>query len=201
VLEEFPEGVFLVEFAPIGDPSLVLPTIAQTLAIREVADRSLEETLADYLRDRRLLLLLDNFEQLRAGAPPLAALLAAAPRLKLVVTSRAPLRLAAEHEYAVQPLKLPEPEDLLEVAALSKCEAVALFVDRARAVRADFELSSENASAVAEICVRLDGLPLAIELAAARVRALAPQALLRRFGNRLSLLTSGPRDAPAPLVP
>jgi predicted ATPase/class 3 adenylate cyclase len=196
LLEEFPEGVFVVELAAIRDPLLVVPTIAQTLAVRELPGQSLEETLAEYLRKRRLLLLLDNFEQLLAGAPFLAALLAAAPHLKLVVTSRAPLRLAAEQEFAVQPLELPDPERLPEVAALSQYEAVALFADRARAVRAGFEVKNQNARAVAEICARLDGLPLAIELAAAHVRTLTPQALLRRLEQRLKLLTGGPRDAP-----
>jgi predicted ATPase/class 3 adenylate cyclase len=197
LLEEFPEGVFVVELAATRDPSLVLPTIAETLAVRELPGQSLEETLAEYLHGRRLLLLLDNFEQLLAGAPSLAALLAAAPHLKLLVTSRAPLRLAAEHEYAVQPLELPDPEHLPELTALSQYEAVALFVERARPVRADFEVTNQNARAVAEICLRLDGLPLAIELAAARVRALTPQALLPRLEQRLKLLTGGRRDAPA----
>jgi predicted ATPase/class 3 adenylate cyclase len=197
LLEEFPEGVFVVELAAIRDPSLVVPTVAQTLAVRELPGQLLEETLAEYLRERRLLLLLDNFEQLLAGAPSLAVLLAAAPNLKLLVTSRAPLRLAAEQEYAVQPLDLPDAEHLPEAAALSQYEAVALFVQRARAMRADFEVTNQNATAVAEICVRLDGLPLAIELAAARVRALTPQALLPRLEQRLKLLTGGPLDAPA----
>jgi predicted ATPase/class 3 adenylate cyclase len=196
LLDEFPEGVFIVELAAVRDPSLVVPTIAQTLAVRELPGQSLEETLVDYLRERRLLLLLDNFEQLLMGAPSLAALLAAAHHLKLLVTSRAALRLAAEKEYAVSPLELPDAEHLPEVLVLSQYEAVALFVERARAVRAQFELTNENARAVAEICVRLDGLPLAIELAAAHVRALTPRALLERLERPLKLLTGGPRDAP-----
>jgi predicted ATPase/class 3 adenylate cyclase len=197
LLEEFPEGVLFVDLAATSDPSLVVSAIAQTLAVRELPGQSFEETLAEHLRERRLLLLLDNFEQILAGAPSLAVLLAVAPDLKLLVTSRASLRLAAEREYAVQPLEFPDAERLIEVAALSQYEAVALFVERARAVRADFELTNQNARAVAEICVRLDGLPLAIELAAARVRVLTPQALLRRLGQRLRLLTGGPVDAPA----
>jgi predicted ATPase/DNA-binding SARP family transcriptional activator len=195
--DDFGDGVFFVNLAEIGDPSLVVPTVAQTLAVRELPGESLEQTLCEHLRERRLLVLLDNFEQLLAGAPSLAVLLAAAPDLKLLVTSRAPLRLAAELEYAVQPLELPDPERLPEAPVLSRYEAVALFVERARAVRADFELGDQNARAVAEICVRLDGLPLAIELAAARVRALTPQALLRRLVRRLPLLTGGALDAPA----
>lgn len=193
LLEEFPEGVFVVELAAIRDPSLVVPTIAQTLAVR---GEPLEEALVEYLHERRLLLLLDNFEQILVGAPTLAVLLAAAPNLKLLVTSRAPLRLAAEQEYAVQPLDLPDAEHLPAVAALSQYEAIALFVERARRVRADFEVTSQNAPDVAEICARLDGLPLAIELAAARVRALTPQAMLRRLEQRLDLPTGGPVDAP-----
>jgi predicted ATPase/class 3 adenylate cyclase len=197
LLDQFPEGVFFVDLAAISDPSLVVPAIAQTLAVRELPGQPLEETLAEHLRERRLLLLLDNFEQILPGAPSLAVLLVAAPHLKLLVTSRAPLRLAAEQEYAVQPLELPDPERLPAIAALSQYEAIVLLVERARAVRADFELTNQNARAVAEICVRLDGLPLAIELAAARVRALTPQALLRRLEQRLTLLTGGAVDAPA----
>jgi predicted ATPase/class 3 adenylate cyclase len=196
LLEEFQEGVFVVELAAVRDPSLVIPAIAQTLAVRERPSQSLEETLAEYLHERRLLLLLDNFEQLLVSAPSLAVLLAAAPHLKLLVTSRAPLRLVAEQEYAVQPLQLPDAEHLQGIAALSQHESVALFIERARRVRADFEVTPQNAPAVAQICVRLDGLPLAIELAAARVRTLTPQALLRRLDQRLKLLTTGPRDAP-----
>ena len=197
LLAEFPEGVFFVELAAIRDPSLVVPAIAQTLAVRELPGQQLEETLTEYLNERRILLVLDNFEQLLAGAAALAVLLTAAPHLKLLVTSRAPLRLVVEQEYAVQPLKLPDAEHLPKGAAVSQYEAVALFVERARAARADFELTEQNAPAVAEICARLDGLPLAIELAAARVRVLTPQALVRRLEQRLKLLTSGSRDAPA----
>jgi predicted ATPase/class 3 adenylate cyclase len=195
LLEEFPDGVFFVSLAAIRDPSLVVATVAQTLAVSQLPGRSLEETLVQHLRERRLLLLLDNLEQLLAGAPSLAALLAAAPHLKMLVTSRAPLRLAAEQEYAVQPLGLPDAKRLPELPALSQYEAIALFIDRARAVRPDFKLTIQNAPAVAEICVRLDGLPLAIELAAARVRAMTPQALRPRLEQRLKLLTGGPRDA------
>src|SRR5439155_19640493 len=172
VLEEFPDGVFFVNLAAIADPELIVPSIAQTLAVRELGGQSLHDTLAEHLRARRLLLLLDNFEQLLAGAPSLAPLLTAAPDLKLLVTSRAPLHLAAEREYPVPPLDLPDVEHLPEPEALSQYEAVALFVERARAIRPDFEVTSENAPAVAQICVRLDGLPLAIELAAAQIRAL-----------------------------
>jgi predicted ATPase/class 3 adenylate cyclase len=196
LLEEFSDGVFFINLAAITDPALVVSTIAQTLAVRESRGLTLEETLVEYLRDRRMLLVVDNFEQLLAGAASLVPLLTA-PGPKLLVTSRAPLRLSAEHEYAVPPLELPDPAHLPGLAALSQNEAVALFVERARAVRADFEVTNENAPAVAEICVRLDGLPLAVELAAARVRALSPQALLRRLEQRLTLLTGGRLDVPA----
>ncbi len=196
-IEEFPDGVFFVNLAPIVDPSLILPTIAQTLAVREGVGQSLVESLTDHLTRRRILLLLDNFEQLVAGGPSIAPLLVAAPEVKFVVTSRAPLHLAAEHEFAVMPLQLPDVDHLPEAAALSQYEAVALFVQRAQTIRPDFMVTNENAPAVAEICVRLDGLPLAIELAAARIRALPPQALLRRLDERLDLLTRGAADAPA----
>jgi predicted ATPase/class 3 adenylate cyclase len=196
LLDEFPDGVFFVDLAAIRDPSLVVARVAETLAVRELPGQSLEKTLADYLRERQLLLLLDNFEHLLAGGPSLAALLAAAAHTKLLVTSRAPLRLAGEQEYAVQPLELPDRDYLPEDPALLQYEAVALFIERARAVQPDFEVTDQNARAVAEICTRLDGLPLAIELAAARIRALTPQALLSRLGQRLELLTGGAHDAP-----
>jgi predicted ATPase/class 3 adenylate cyclase len=196
LLDDFPDGVFFVTLAPISDPGLVTTTVAQTFAVRERPGETLDETLGDYLRERRLLLLLDNFEQVVAGAPAVSALLAGAPGLKVLATSRAPLRVAGEHELAVPPLRLPDLIELPELEALSQYEAVELFVQRALAVKTDFALTNENAPAVAEICVRLDGLPLAIELAAARVRALPPGALLERLGQRLGLLTHGPRDAP-----
>jgi predicted ATPase/class 3 adenylate cyclase len=197
LLDDFSHGAFFVTLAPISDPGLVTATIAQTLAVREQPGETLDETLADYLRERRLLLLLDNFEQVVAGAPAVSALLAAAPGVKVLATSRAPLRVAGEHELAVPPLVLPDLLELPGFEALSQYESVELFVERARAVKADFAVTNENAPAVAEICVRLDGLPLAIELAAARIRALPPLALLDRLGERLGLLTHGPRDAPA----
>jgi len=197
LLDDFRDGAFFVTLASISDPGLITTTIAQTLAVRERPGETLDETLADHLRERRLLLLLDNFEQVVVGAPVVSALLAAAPGVKVLATSRASLRIAAEHELAVPPLRLPDLLELPELEALSQYESVELFVERAVAVKADFAVTSENAPAVAEICVRLDGLPLAIELAAARIRALPPHALLERLGERLGLLTHGPRDAPA----
>jgi predicted ATPase/class 3 adenylate cyclase len=196
VLDEIPDGVFFVNLAAIVDPDLLVPTIAQTLAVRELAAESLADTLGHYLRARRLLLVLDNFEQLLAGVTSLGALLNAAPHVKLLVTSRAALHLAAEREFPVPPLDLPDVERLPPPEALSQYESVALFVERARAIQPDFAVTDANAPAVAEICVRLDGLPLAIELAAAQLRALSPQALLRHLERRLKLLTGGARDAP-----
>ena len=197
LLDRFSDGVFFVNLAPIFDPDLVPTTIAQALGLREAGGGPLLEGLIAYLRDRSLLLVLDNFEQVLAAAPIVAALLATSPALHVLVTSRAALRLSGEHEYPVPPLALPDPKRPPDLEALSQCEAVTLFVQRARAARPDFQVTAENAPAIAELCARLDGLPLAIELAAARVKLLSPQALLARLGRRLSLLTGGARDLPA----
>ena len=194
--DEFEDGVFFVALAAIGDPALVAPTITRTLGLTESSNQAPEEMLKDYLRDRQTLLVLDNFEQLLASAALLDALLSAASDLKLLVTSRTPLRLYGEHEFPVPPLSLPDPGSPLSFERLTGYEAITLFVERARAVRPDFSLTEENAGAVAEICARLDGLPLAIELAAARTKLLPPQAMLSRLGNRLKLLTGGARNLP-----
>jgi predicted ATPase len=196
LVDVFPEGVYFVALEAVDDPSLVLPIIAQTLGINETGARTLTDALTDFLADRKLLLVLDNFEQLRAAGPGLVGLLGPTA-VELLVTSRAPLRLSGEHEYEVPPLNLPDLESLPDADALSQYESVALFIERAQAVRSDFAVTAENAPAVAEICTRLDGLPLAIELGAARVRLLTPQAMLDRLGERLALLTSGPRDLPS----
>jgi predicted ATPase len=193
VLDEFASGVFFVSLAPIRDPGLVLPAIAQTLAVREVPGEQLADTLASYLKEKELLLLLDNFEQLVAAAAVVAGLLASCPKLKALVTSRERLRIAAEHVYEVPPLTLPEETNDPDV--LVQNEAAALFLARARAAKPDFELTEVNAAAVGEVCARLEGLPLAIELAAARTPLLAPEGLLRRLDERLELLTTGSRDA------
>jgi predicted ATPase/class 3 adenylate cyclase/DNA-binding CsgD family transcriptional regulator len=198
--ESFADGVFFVDFfvdlAPLSTPSLVISTIAQTLGIQEAAGQSLLERLKEALRQKQLLLVLDNFEQVVSAAPQLVELLAACPKLKLLVTSREVLHLSAEHEFAVPPLALPDPTHLPELAALAHYAAVALFLQRAQAVKPDFQVTAANARAIAEICVQLDGLPLALELAAARVKLFPPQALLVRLGQRLQVLTSGARDAP-----
>jgi predicted ATPase/class 3 adenylate cyclase len=197
LLETFPDGVWFVDLAPIRDPSLVLPAIATTLGIRETGAGNREDALIAFMRSKHMLLLLDNFEQVIAAASHVSTLLGACPRLTVLVTSREPLMLQAERQIPVAPLALPEDQQLPSLDELARVPAVALFVQRAKAIAPDFALTNDNAAAVAEICRRLDGLPLAIELAAARVRLLPPAALLARLEQRLPLLTRGARDAPA----
>ncbi|HWS56076.1 MAG TPA: protein kinase [Pyrinomonadaceae bacterium] len=193
---DFPDGVVAVDLAPLSDPELIAAPIAQALGVAETPGGSLADALAQHLSDKRLLLVLDNFEHLLEGAPLVSALLASAPGLKALATSRAPLRLSAEHEYAVGPLELPPPASRPTPDELARVPAVALFAERARQAKPGFELTEENASAVAEICRRLDGLPLALELAAARVKLLTPRAMLDRLDHSLKLLTGGARDLP-----
>ncbi|MBV9356738.1 MAG: AAA family ATPase, partial [Chloroflexi bacterium] len=193
---EFPDGVWFVPLAPLQRPDLVLPTIAQVLGVRQAGRRALLETLTRTLRDRRLLLVLDNVEHVLPAAPALVGLLAACPDLRLLATSRAPLRVSGEHRLDVAPLALPALEPLPSLVDLAQVPSVRLLIDRAAAVSPGFTLSPVNARAVAELCVRLDGLPLAIELAAARCRLLEPSELLARLDRRLALLDDGPRDAP-----
>jgi predicted ATPase len=197
VLESFMDGVWFVRLSRLVDPELVLPTIAQTLALKEVLGQPIAQTLAEHLREKQLLLLLDNFEQVVAAAPEIGELLAHSPGLKVLVTSRVPLRLRGEHDYALTPLPLPESGVLSSPERLTQYAAVALFVERASAAQADFAVTTSNAPAIAEICVRLDGLPLAIELAATRVTLLSPEALLSRLSSQLQLLTGGARDLEA----
>jgi predicted ATPase/DNA-binding SARP family transcriptional activator len=195
VLEpELRDGAVFVSLAPVSSPELLVPTIAEALDVREGA-RSLAEGVIEHLRERRLLLVLDNFEQLLAAAPFVGELLAAAPRLWILATSRAPLRLAAEREYPVPPFDTPDAE--LPFEELVKTDALRLFAARARAVDPGFELDGASAPEVARVCSRLDGLPLAIELAAARAKLLAPAEILERLEREPHLLPSGPRDAPA----
>jgi predicted ATPase/class 3 adenylate cyclase len=196
LLDDFPDGVFFVPLAPLTDPDLVLPTIAATLGIREEGGQPIADRLHDFLATKQLLLVLDNFEHLAAAGPAIGELLGASAGLKVLATSRMPLRLRAEREYAVPPLGLPRRKPPPSPEQLSQFEAVRLFIERAQAVKADFSIDNETAPAVAEICWRLDGLPLAIELAAARVRMLPPQAMLTRLEQRLPMLTDGARDAP-----
>ena len=194
LLLRFADGAFFVALEDAHDRATVASEIAAVLDVREKPDRDLEAGVRHYLRDRDVLLVLDNFEQALSAAPLVTELLADAPGLRLIVTSREVLHLSDEQEFQVPPLRLPDPRNLPALAALSQYEAVALFIDRATAVRADFAVTNENAPAVAEICSRLDGLPLAIELAAARVKLLAPQAILDRLQRSLSLLTGGAHD-------
>jgi predicted ATPase/DNA-binding XRE family transcriptional regulator len=194
---DFPDGVTLVQLAPLADPALVLGAIASALGVPDVGDASLAAMLAARLADRRALLVLDNFEHVAEAAPEVAGLLVACPQLKVLATSRAALRVRGEQEYRVPPLALPGRDKLGEVAALERSPAVQLFVSRARAGVPDFALGPENAAAVGAICARLDGLPLALELAAARAPLLPPAALLARLDRALPLLTGGARDLPA----
>lgn len=201
VLDHFVDGVYLVSLAPISDPELVSATIAQTLGVREVAGRSMQESLQEYLRNKQLLLVLDNFEQILSAAPLVSALLQESSRLKALVTSRATLHLYGEQEFPVSPLALPDAKRLSTVdkgttTNLSEFTAIDLFCQRARAVKPDFTLTLDNAPAVAKICIGLDGLPLAIELAAARIKLFSPTALLARLDQRLTLLTGGAHDLP-----
>ncbi|MGH2404584.1 MAG: tetratricopeptide repeat protein [bacterium] len=197
VADQFPHGVYFVPLAPISDPALVASTVAQTLGLQESRGKSPVEGLQEYMRDKQLLLILDNFEQVVAAAPLLSELLKAGTGSKIVVTSRAVLRVYGEQEFPVPPLQLPDLKHLPTLASISQYEAVTLFIQRAIAVKPDFTVTNDNAPAVAEITARLDGLPLAIELAAARIKLLPPQAMLARLGHRLSLLAGGARDLPA----
>jgi predicted ATPase/class 3 adenylate cyclase len=194
--DDFEDGVFFVPIAAITDPTLVAPTIARVLGLSEGGAQPLEELLEGYLRDRQTLLLLDNLEQVLEAAPIVERLLSNAPNLKILATSRIPLGLYGEYEFPVPPLSLPDPDSLPPLEYLTEYEAIRLFVERARAVRPDFSLTEENGPAVVEICERLDGLPLAIELAAARIKLLPPRVLLDRLGNRLKILTGGARNLP-----
>jgi predicted ATPase len=199
LVERFPGGIHFVALSSLSDPALIASTISQSLGIRESGGHSPLQMIKESLQDSSrgpMLLLLDNFEHLMQAAPVVAELLAFGPSLQIMVTSRAALHLYGEHEFPVLPLAMPDAHTVLPVDALSQYPAVALFVQRAAAARPDFELNRVNAAAVTEICARLDGLPLAIELAAARVKVLSPSAILTRLASRLQLLTGGSRDLP-----
>jgi predicted ATPase len=195
--DRFPDGVALVLLASVADPDLVLPTIAAALGVREVADLPLRDSVFAFLRPRRVLLLMDNFEHLLAAAPVLSDVLANCPRVSALCTSRQSLGLQGEQEFSVQPLQLPPVSQSAPMDALTSCASVVLFVQRAGEELSGFSLAVDNARTVADICLRLDGLPLAIELAAARLKVLSPQTLLERLERRLPLLIGGPRDLPA----
>jgi predicted ATPase len=197
VSDGYADGVFVVPLAPVTDPEQVLEAIAQVLVIPDVSAPSLLGQVQRALKAKQLLLVLDNFEQVAAAALMVAELLAACPALKILVTSRVALHVRAEHEFAVPPLALPDLKRLPDLVTLSQYEAVALFIERAQAVKADFQVTNATAPAVAQICARLDGLPLAIELAAARAKYSAPPMLLARLEQGLSVLSGGARDLPA----
>ncbi len=212
VSDDFADGVFFVPLEPIRDPMLVAPRIATTVGISEGTARPVAESLADWLRDKAILLVLDNFEQVAGAAPVVADLLRAAPRIKAIVTSRAALRISGEQEYPVPGLpvppdpshlsgldrmSLPGETRLIDPATLGQYAAVRLFIERAVSVKPGFVVTNENAPAVAAISARLHGMPLAIELAAARIKLLSPDAILVRLEHQLDLLAAGARDLPA----
>lgn len=195
--DHFADGVYFVPLDPLRDPQLVLDTIARRLDLKPIGSQSALQALIDHLYDKRVLVIADNFEQVLAAAPPLNELLAECQRLKLLVTSREKLHLRGEYEYPVPPLLLPDPDAHLSLSALTRVESVELFVERATANHPVFALTPQNAQAVAKLCLHLDGLPLAIELAAARVKLLTPEAMVQRLQTRFSLLTGGIDDLPA----
>ena len=197
LLDDFQNGVFFVALTSINDPNLVAPTIAKVLGIKEERGVSLVDSMKEFFRGKRILVVLDNFEQVISAAPLITDLLASSLGLEFIVTSRAALHLRGEHEFAVLPLAVPDPQRLHSLEQLAKYSSIALFVSRAQALKPDFTLSEDNAAAVAEICTRLDGLPLAIELAAARIKLLPPSAMLKRMDSSLKVLTGGARDLPA----
>lgn len=197
VLYDYQTGVFLCDLSSLDDPGHVLPAIAQVFKVKEEGDQTLSETLVGHLEKKNLLLILDNFEHLTDARDVVGHLLDRCRELHVLVTSRVPLHLSREREYPVPPMGVPDLENLPALEDLSQYESIALFCQQARAVKPGFTLTPENAAAVAEICARLDGLPLAIELAAARTKLFPPRSLLSRLESRLSLLTSGARDRPA----
>ncbi len=191
---EFLDGVAFITFVNISDPAQFLPALADAMDVKEAEGRTLGEGVIALIGDKKALLLLDNLEQIVAAASEVAELIERCPALRIVATSRTPLRLASECEYLLAPLELPPASGRGAVASLIEYPAIALFIERARATRGSFELTPENAEAVDAVCRRLDGLPLALELAAARLRLLSPEALLERLDRALHVLTSGPRD-------
>jgi predicted ATPase/class 3 adenylate cyclase len=193
---QFADGVWLVDLAPVIHADQIIRSIADVLGVRDIPGETVAAAVQTYLQGKQLVLLADNFEHLLKGATSLAHLLVTCPRLQIVATSRAPLRISGEREFAVPPLSLPEIEDASDMTDVMESEAVQLFVDRVRSVQPGFNLTNDNSATITAICRAVDGLPLAIELAAARVRLLPPEAILTRLGNRLSLLTGGSRDRP-----
>jgi predicted ATPase/class 3 adenylate cyclase len=193
---EFLDGVSFVPLADVTEPEAFLPALAAALDVKEAEERTLGDGVVSLIGDRKALLLLDNLEQVVLAAPEVARLVERCPRLRIVTTSRTPLRIAAEREYSLAPLALPPTSGPVTAEALMDYPAIALFVERAKATKGSFALTPEHAAAVAAVCRRLDGLPLALELAAARMRILSPEALLDRLDHALNVLTAGPRDIP-----
>jgi predicted ATPase/DNA-binding winged helix-turn-helix (wHTH) protein len=196
MLEEFTDGVFFIALADVQNPEFVVPAIAQPFGVKETGNQSLIETLKNFLNDKHLLLVIDNFEQVVSAAPILNEILEAAPQLKILATSRALLKLQPEREFIVPPLDFPADFSASTSEKLAESESVKLFIARAQAAKSNFVFNGENAPTVAEICARLEGLPLAIELAAARIKILSPQQISARLESRLKLLTGGARDLP-----
>ena len=194
--QDFPAGACFVSLESLRDPALVAPAIAHALGLKETARESVVDQLKNFLREQHLLLLLDNFEQVAPAAPLLTELLAACPQLKVLVSSRTRLHVRGEHELVVPPLALPDPQQLAASGALSQYAAVALFLQCVWTFQPDFQITAPSTHTIADICIRLEGVPLAIELAAARIKQLPLQALLAQLERRLPLLTSGPKDAP-----
>ena len=192
----FPDGVAWASLAPLTDPTLVAPAVAHALGLREAGGQTPHDLLRGYLRDRHVLLVLDNFEHVLRAAPDVAALLLGCPRLTVLATSRAPLRVQGEQEYPLPSLGLPDLSHVPRLREVQRAPSVALFVRRARHVSPTFDLTAANALSIAAICRRLDGLPLAIELAAARVKLLPPPEILQRLDRALPLLSGGARDLP-----
>src|SRR5438046_1752959 len=196
VAAEYPDGVYFVPLAPVRDPGLVPSTIAESIGLQDARDRPLMEHLVSQLRERQLLIVLDNFEHLLAGAPVVTQLLQETSAVRILVSSRSPLRVSGEQECPVPPLAVPDPHARPTAAAVAACESVRLFADRAAAAVPGFTINDENAPVIGQIARRLDGLPLAIELAAARVKLLPPETILPRLEHSLGLLTGGNRDLP-----
>jgi predicted ATPase/DNA-binding CsgD family transcriptional regulator len=195
--DDYADGIIFVPLASVSDPKLVIPKIAQMLTLHEAGNWQVFEHLRVTLSNKQLLLLLDNFEHVVTAAPQLVELLMACPQLKMLITSRTRLHIRGEHEFPVSPLALPDMAHLPDLEMLASIPAVALFIQCAQAIKPDFQLTKTNAAAIAEVCTRLEGLPLSIELAAARIKLLPPQAMLARLEYRLQLLTDGAQDLPA----
>src|SRR5579884_795959 len=196
LVPNFADGIHVVSLAPISNPNLVIPTIAHRLGLLESGFLPMLKLLKMSQRDKQRLLVLDNFEQVIEASPLLTELLEACLEVKILVTSREVLRLRGEHQFSVPPLALPDPRYLPDDRSLAQFPSVNLFIQRAQDIQSDFDVTPDNATTIAQICLRLDGLPLAIELAAAHIKLLSPHALLARLDHRLQLLTTGARDLP-----